>query len=831
MGTGRGFHRVIGTAALAALAFGAGGGPASALGVIDITDSTVQSGSLPFPTGVTIDPAAPGSPPAAPDAGAAPAAPSLGGAMPAFPGAGDGTDGAFAAAVDTTLAGGTWNFTSFTVSNLATVEVTGAAVILVQGDASINGRVFSNADGFSLMLVCGGGFELMNVSRFETLGANSDVLVAAGTKIDVGSGLAGGMIGFAMVRAVAGDVELRAHGPDPMAGDTDITVDAGQVLAPAGSVTLLSAEGITVGGGTALTPGDALAGGGAFLARAFGDGIAVTEFGEVDAANGSPATLESAGRIDFDGQWFAGGATAVRLAAVLGPVAIGGSIGASTGGIEVLSGAGIAYTKADTEVSVGGFGSLLLSAAAGSIVLTSQDCRSYTSGGTLTAVASGDIHLFSNSFLSTFAPNLSLSVRSSGGSVILEDSSSLDSGGPLAILAGADFSALGGGPTVRGQSVQIGAEGSASISLITARATSGGFGILASGPVVVDRTLTAAGSVSVASLGSDLNLDTATVRTDDQTAPPSGSITVESWNPDAQILATEATIRSGTSSSAPGAVSLLVHGTLVVLPPVESFLLPKKVKATKDGDRSRLVAAGIFDTGPDPADLGAAATVDVGGLSFPIEGLVPNAKATAFVHREPGLVLLVIPSKTGSSRARFRLVALGAGLEGAVNLEDDLALSFDNGAILGTGTVGLEAGKYVLGRKRGALKEPNLWLAKARAKVVGDGMDVLSLRVGLATDGETPTEAPSLQVAFGDSFTQTFTGEQFAVNGGVLSAVDGGVKAVLDYRRELLTVSARGINLGNFLEGAQPVSVRLTLGGETREVRVRMVKKGARLGY
>src|SRR3989338_7822771 len=61
-------------------------------------------------------------------------------AQPCFS-SGDGTDGGYIASSNTTLAGGTYNFSSFTIDPGVTVTVTGSAPLIVYctGAATING--------------------------------------------------------------------------------------------------------------------------------------------------------------------------------------------------------------------------------------------------------------------------------------------------------------------------------------------------------------------------------------------------------------------------------------------------------------------------------------------------------------------------------------------------------------------------------------------------------------------------------------------------------------------------------------------------------------------
>lgn len=53
----------------------------------------------------------------------------------------------------------------------------------------------------------------------------------------------------------------------------------------------------------------------------------------------------------------------------------------------------------------------------------------------------------------------------------------------------------------------------------------------------------------------------------------------------------------------------------------------------------------------------------------------------------------------------------------------------------------------------------------------------------------------------------------------------------VNYRRELLTIRAKQINLGTFADGAQPVLAGVQLGTVSRANNVRMVRKGKALKY
>lgn len=264
--------------------------------------------------------------------------------------------------------------------------------------------------------------------------------------------------------------------------------------------------------------------------------------------------------------------------------------------------------------------------------------------------------------------------------------------------------------------------------------------------------------------------------------------------------------------------------------PVDAFILPRTLVVrpnTKTPAKSRMLAAGIFDTGPQPADLGVTATLDVGGLS--VAAGVPEAAGNGFVLKAAGLVFKVVPARTKSSKAIFRM-KLQRDLTG-VDPDAPLTMHFANATTDGTGTVRLTKGRYRLRHEPGDLIAPTLYLASVRAKVVGGRKDSLALQLGLSTDGHTPAAAPDVSVVFGSTFAVRIPGGGFTKQGDRFTAMAGGAQVVLDYGHELLTVRARHVDLGAFADGAQPVTVALGLGDDSRANDVRMVHKGKALRY
>jgi hypothetical protein len=269
---------------------------------------------------------------------------------------------------------------------------------------------------------------------------------------------------------------------------------------------------------------------------------------------------------------------------------------------------------------------------------------------------------------------------------------------------------------------------------------------------------------------------------------------------------------------------------------VVSYILPKvlvlKLNAN-DPEKSKLTSSGFFDLGPDEVDLTGPATLDIGFYEVSADGLEPNAAGTVFKLVQPGLKFTIKTDKLGSSRATFK-VQVKDDLDGLIDPDSDVTVEFTNDAVDGQGTVTLENGKFKLGKKPGALIEPVIYLFKVKGTLKGGGADSLQLKAGFATDGTTPDEAPDFSLDFAGNFTASVASSDFVKQGDrfVFKGAPGGLTSViLDYKKETITVKAKGVDLGEFDQGPQPVDVTLGLGDDLREVSVRMVRKNKLLKY
>lgn len=283
----------------------------------------------------------------------------------------------------------------------------------------------------------------------------------------------------------------------------------------------------------------------------------------------------------------------------------------------------------------------------------------------------------------------------------------------------------------------------------------------------------------------------------------------------------------------------------------DAFVLPRKVNVRREvvAERSRLAANGTLDTGSGAAGFAFPATLTVGAAEFDFPAL-PVRRGRAYVYDGDDATLRVVPSKTGSSRAAFRMKAKGAAAS-TIDPDAPLAIRFRSGPVDGRGEVLLTAGRYKLGKVRGALLAPAVFPYGCAAKLESGATDTLSLQLGLASGGVTPAEAPDFTLWLGPSFAQTVPaaafqrkGDRYVFRSAPVPLAKGAhpppvgsrpglfTSVTLDYARERIVVAGNALELGAYVQGSQPVRIAVKLGDAPEQaVTVRMVCKAVRLRY
>lgn len=268
--------------------------------------------------------------------------------------------------------------------------------------------------------------------------------------------------------------------------------------------------------------------------------------------------------------------------------------------------------------------------------------------------------------------------------------------------------------------------------------------------------------------------------------------------------------------------------------PPGSFLVPRKLIVkpnAKQPAKGKLLASGLFDSGPDAPDLSAPATFSLDDLDAVFGA--PLAKKGGWLFSAGGTELLLKTSKLGSSRGTFRLKAVGAD-PGSMGPDGPMAVRFDNGTLKPECSIDLAGGRFRLGKPAGNVTEPALHLQKAKATLRGPGKDALALVLGMAGPGAPPPVAPQLELSFGAGFSEVIPAGAFTQKGSTwrYKGTKGALTAVvLDYGRDLVRVKGAGLDLGALPPGAQPLEIGLVLDAEEQRLQVRMVRKGNALRY
>jgi len=818
-------------------------GGQSPCGTIDRTGATIEASAAASTVGtVTIDACrVGGTPPAIPAPGTIGTIGTMTGSLPTFPGGGTGSGGAFHATTDVLLLADTYNYTSFEVDNLVTVTCSKGVTINVTGSVRIDGQLLCSAASGSINIRCGGDFSM-------TGSAGKAVVEATGTDghVDIFSNGTVSIQSRNHVNSALGNVRIVGLG---IAGTgPSMLLDATIIETDGGDLTIISRSTIQIGGASIQTND------GTLLIQCFEDRITHDRSGSISGRSGPEVALEAKLGVHVTGgAYVENNQSPIRIEAYDGDVRLDDyctissyraiEIGAS-GDVILIDNPYIETYKAP----------LTLRSYGGDVRIEVEPpgpwggARIGSDGGDIDIRAAGSVKIGGDTRIR--AGNGDMHIRALGGDVVVEQSARIGDDAErhcdIDIRASNRIDATispqsSGGGHIRGGTVRL-SSGSGGIHLAQEKMMvhqAGGVTMISEGKIEIGNWVDAFGDILVSSR-TEVDLSENRVSTWSVDAMSSGSITIESWGGSAgKIDAGNATVDSGAGDPASGDVSLLVRtpdGAAPPPDPVESFFLPKRIVVKvnqKKLEKSKLIAVGFFDMGPDHRDLRKPATLTIGSEVIAVPGLVPNSSGAKYVHKATGLTFQITPSRRGSSRAKFKLKRTG-DLTGTVDPEADLWLRFEFDGVDGKGACALTKGKYALKRVRGTLIAPNLYLSRVKAVVKGDGKDKLKLVLGLATDGATPAKASDVRIWFGESFDVTIPAASF-VREGDRYLFKGDVKGItqvsVDYRKEAVTIKGKGMDLGDFPQGPSAVFVGLSVAGDSSAVRVRLVRTRSALRY
>ncbi len=792
--------RILATAAALALVAMVGT-RAAAVGTIDTTNATIDTGSAPTQGTVTIDPAAPtGIVPTLPAITEPGDAPTVTGSMPAIPSFGDGSEGAFSATVGTVaLTPGTHQYTSFDVTSGAGVTLSGATTILVQGAVSISGSLSSATAGAGITMHCGGDFTLVSrtpASLVETTAVSSPIEIVAGGNMEIGTGVNNA---DAQVSAASSDVTIDAYGDDGL--NAAIRIQSGRILAPAGSITTRCNGWFSSGGILSTRPG-VVACQGPLWIRSFTNNITANSNGSYTVTAGS-ATLECDAWLFVGGPFDVVGTGSATFSTTNGPCDLTGGVTTADGDVTVQCGGD--SDLRDREVTAGGSGRLSLSTT-GNLRCRGAPVRSLAND--LDLVAGGTIRLVGAASLSS---DSALRLSSSGGDFRMFNTSELVGLGAATVRVAGDVFVGEATPPEKLPSndancvldvgsMDLTAGGDVTLDATTTRAggIGGAFHVLCGGALTVAGAITARGDVTLQSQDGDIDVLGVSLTTDDMTED--GAIRVETWKAGAQIDASSAIIRSGSSTAQSGDVDVLVHdpGPTVI----DSFILPKIVRLKLKGEgKDSLKAAGVYDDGGNPVDYSQPMTIQVGDFerTFTVQ---PNKRGTAFKFKGPDVVLKLRPNRSDSSRGFFVLLISKTTLAGLIDPNAPLEMHFSGTGLPDAfGKFELTNGGYRVGRARGTLIAPEFFLTRIKAKVRDEKRDTMKMKGGFRTDGPVPEMLGTVVIAVGDEFRLSVPGSEFSRKKDRFTyrnkANGVSIRLFVDFGRELMQIVTKGAELGD----------------------------------
>jgi hypothetical protein len=721
-----------------------------------------------------------------------------------------------------------------------TVGVADGAEIWTTGDVIVRGTLrFSGAGN----LHCGGDLVVegseaptFNEAYIQTTTLGGPVNIQVGGNLSV---LTNGR-----VFASRGGMQLETFGPPPSSG---IVTIVGIVWVGEDELTVKASGDIDIRADYIETDY------GSASLRSFGGDIELDEFGWIEVAGSTidptdPAVIEAAGAVRFFGGSGISAPT-LQVSALGGDVVVRDSRidAASRFGPSWVRASGAVVVEGDARFEMGsGHESVEVSAFAGSVELreTSGNRPRYAlDGSSVRLSARDDINLRGDGEIDVRSG--AAEVHAHAGAVRFEDELELrtragSTGGIH--LQGHDRVdlPLGSAGTLRveglGDLQLIAGAGGATASARDLDAFQGGVRVLSEGPITLDTDAEAGGDIRIVSTRSRVDAPHCTLTTENRSdGSASGSIAVESWAGSAgRVDVSDSTLRTGTSTTRSGDVTLRVvqAGGAEEL---DSYLLPKVVKTKrgkKDVADSLMTISGDLDLGTTGPDLTAATTLRIGDRTFDLPGLTANKKGNKLTYRDDVLDMKVTTDKNGSSKGKFTFKLRGDPSD-VGDPDGTLVLGLACSEMDARCAVALAGGGFKRGKVRGAVVDPPVRLDKAKVVVKGAGKDKLSLKLGL-TSGGAPGTAPEVEIGIGDTWSVVLPGEDFQAKKETFrfKGDESGIRKVtLDYGKEAVSVSGKGLDLGPHVDQDGVLRLRLRVGAEEFALRVRMRTKGATHSY
>jgi len=272
-------------------------------------------------------------------------------------------------------------------------------------------------------------------------------------------------------------------------------------------------------------------------------------------------------------------------------------------------------------------------------------------------------------------------------------------------------------------------------------------------------------------------------------------------------------------------------------------LIPEKVTLTLPLKSTRpvkpgLTSTGVFDTGPDPVDLSQQFDLHVSGWSAQVPGLTRGKDGRTWSASGTDYTFSVRTPSGGGSRCTFDL-RISGDLTGKVSPEGFLPMGFETPGADASAMVRLEGGKFRLSNAPDALGPSFLGCVTARAKLVGPGRDTFSATLRFGGSGEVPDAPPRVTIGFCDTVPVVLDAAKMRMGKGKARGTctfrdpktSGVWQATFDFARGTVKFAAKRCTVGQFAQGAVPLTITVGVDDDIRAVKVRASVRGRALKY
>ena len=257
-----------------------------------------------------------------------------------------------------------------------------------------------------------------------------------------------------------------------------------------------------------------------------------------------------------------------------------------------------------------------------------------------------------------------------------------------------------------------------------------------------------------------------------------------------------------------------------------AVLIIRKAAVARAKGPAKLTVTGEFDVGGRGVALGAAASFGVGQDSVAVPAFAAAGKG--FAYTAAGVRAQLTPGK-GTSRVSFVLQVDDTQVT-MPDPDGTLTISYTNGDFRAVGAVQL-ADDGFKPPKRGQYLDPPFNLVSAAGSLKDGAKDTLSIKAAFRAGG--PGAAPNLHVRFG-TYDVRIPAADFTQSGSKWLVREKGLGSrsiTFDYEKGTISIVLKGVELGGYPSGPNPVRVIVEFGGTYFDDTPQMASTGKSVKY